>query len=285
MDAIVSTPMGVSDPVSPQGTNGGDSSGGSHDAMHVASRSGSSSALFHWELLCFFALWVFACIVLVSLISRRCSHCRRNQRDATSSPKQPEPSEDDVETAVETEPSVVGDDKGDSCSRQPIRIIMILSTMVALCLSILVHTSCHFLDAAVEESGVVDSMGLWKAASHERGVCYGTSRVPYDQAEDTSQVVARVTAVMATALGGIATLFSMASPWWEISPTETERFRRHALFMALLLVEALQAISIYFTAVQLCPSADSCSLGFGGLAAITAVVYWGLAALCLCLPW
>ncbi|KAL3912187.1 MAG: hypothetical protein SGILL_006983, partial [Bacillariaceae sp.] len=268
---------------------GPDGSGSFGQGVSVNTSTESASSSFSWEIFCFFLLWSIACATVVWLWIWSCCMCHRygcdgtKQREEEQSTTDPEATEkEDVEHANPNVPEVEGDN---ACKRSHTctMVVMTLSNVIAFILSIFAHTSCQFLEP-VDNFDFVDSLGLWQAdlhnlvEGHERGVCYSTFKVSYYQA-DTPQVVARVFATLATVVGGMVMVGLLVTTFSALCGSKTCSRCYFCRFSKILLwVAAFQAIPLCFKGTEICQSGEGCSLGFGALAAITASVYWYLAA-------
>lgn len=188
-----------------------------------AQSSSTSSAEFNWRVTAFMLLWLlFMGLVLFVLLFSYCKNGKKQQNDSTPSvtaapatavalPKDNESNveggninvvvaEEIVDVQLRTDNSSTNDSSSGKNSRKSIiYLIMVFSFLVALPLSIVVHTTCEYV--GVDEDPDFLSLGLWTAVltynsltnKGGEGVCYSYHHASTNSEKKTRIVISKST--------------------------------------------------------------------------------------------
>jgi hypothetical protein len=168
--------------------------------------------------------------------------------------------------------------------RAPMGILPIMAATIGLALSVVAQSSCRYINAdeiRLPNNHEIDYFGLWSAAIYDGisgsdDVCRSTYRDEEEFPVDTPIKVARYAAVLASVLGSITLLcviyFAMSKR------LDSVWFGR--LSWPFFVAAIAQGLVLIVVSTDLCEHTSSaCSLDLGGVASITASVYWIVAAI------
>lgn len=234
-----------------------------------------------WQTILFFFFWLaFLCLLgaIVFIITHdRMKRETENEEAATSEdPEQPSPPR-----MPKRRGSRWSCDAPSSPTSKLGLGLTSLCAAVGLAFSIVPHVTCNYLDLEDDQTGILKA-GIWSVAhqydsSSGTGgdnVCYSTVNVDWFDVDDNLRL-ARVSAVVATSLGGLSFLVLLSS----VSVCQkTMKFLLRCLWLPLVLAFAFQLATLLIQESFPCNGSDSCSIEWGGYSAITAAAYWLLAA-------
>jgi ABC-type Fe3+ transport system permease subunit len=158
-------------------------------------------------------------------------------------------------------------------------VIPILAAAIAFSLSVVPHTSCEFLSLDLSDGNELLSIGLWSVAYDTngdfggQGICYSSYRTG-EFPVDTALRVARVSAILACIVGGIALLVLLH---YILSGRTCLIRRLTGPFWMAAFVQGLTLV-IHLTD-QCMANPSSCEPDRGFAFCITAIFFWVLSAL------
>jgi hypothetical protein len=169
--------------------------------------------------------------------------------------------------------------------------IPVFSAITAFGLSVYPHTSCEFVGFSGYEhdSGGLSSIGLWSVAYRGtsssdfggEGNCYSSFPLNFDP--DAALTLARVSAIAATVVGGACMLILLY--FSVVTEQQTSRLRSSLmvqwLAVSFCVAAFFQGLSLSVLGTDSCNTASGfyCTVDFGAVSTMTALLYWLVAAM------
>ena len=224
----------------------------------------------------FFFLWILWVAVLVAIVGYSCRE--KGRREGARA----------VSRDVETPPN-----SDDGSGKTESRIIVLLPTLaafIAFVLSIVPHTSCNFVRVnpwSSYDDHPFYSMGLWRAEFIYNSTarfggedeCY-SYRAYEEEVLDgdnyemsTAIRMARASSILAILLGGMSLLVLLYAAF---DHAQQIRWHLRKLCLPLFMATIFQALTFNFLLTNECQEGAYCNIHDGGLAAVTATMYWFL---------
>jgi len=229
----------------------------------------SSSSGVNWWNIVFQILTLLGLLLVVLAIV----FAVKNRRQQTSS----------AQTAGDDDPEVQAEiDPPSSFSLFPYGAVTLIpgfAATVAFSMSVLAHTSCEFLSFYDDRLGEpeLDSLGIWYIAyvyNSDTRTYWDRTCVSYpdDIVIDASMMTARVTAILASTLGG----FSMLIYLFSAASGSCGRPILRWVALPVLITAVFQMMTMLLVGTE--RAQGDTSLNNGGAASLTAVGYWLIAA-------
>jgi hypothetical protein len=232
-----------------------------------------------WRVICFSILWALGLALLLALLLIFIQEHRRRPvtNTTTATATATATATDDVENQDKDQDS--GPHQQSGPPQHPwyrnAVVIPTLTAAIAFSLSVVPHTSCEFMQLSYGRELI--SIGLWSVAYDKNGdfggegICYSNFRTDTFSV-DSALTVARVSAILACIVGGIALLVLL----YCVLSGHTSLVRR--LTGPFLMAAFVQGLTLVVHTTDQCMASPECYADYGSISCITALCFWLLSA-------
>jgi hypothetical protein len=235
-------------------------------------------------------LWLVVLLLAVAVVFIFLQNKRRRRvtkPNGNAGPKEQEDMEAHQQTTTTTNDDETLNSSSRSFSYGAATVIPVFSAITAFGLSVYPHASCEFVGLSEDDSGGLLSIGLWSVAyPYNRasdfggeGNCYSSFPLNFDP--DAALTLARVSAIAATVVGGACMLILLY--FSVVAEQQASRLRSSLMVQWLAVsfcVAALfQGLSLSALGTDYCTASTSCTVDFGAVSTMTALLYWLVAAM------